>query len=163
MSKDFCSYVFLNFDNASDWHLRENSLDAFQKISKVTKAHLDSIRDWVPTPTEVLGHIAIESHDSHEFLKRVSERGSNFTTEELAAQVFFALVPTAAHFSQVIAHVVDFYLDDDKRKERDEIVKLASVLGDNEAVGKVMDYVREALRESHHQSISCYATAKDLP
>lgn len=139
-------YVFLNFDTANDWHLRENSLDAFQKISKVTKAHLDSIRDWIPTPEDVLGHIAIKNHDSHDFLKRVSESGRDLTTEELAAQVFSAVVPTAAPFSQAIAHVVDFYLDDDKRKEREEIVKLASMPGDKEAVGKLMVYVREALR-----------------
>jgi linoleate 10R-lipoxygenase len=90
----------------------------------------------------------MKNHDSHKFLKRVREAGTDFTTTELAAQVFSAVVPTAAHFSQAIAHVVNFYLDDDKQNERDEIVKLASASRDKEAVAKIMVYVREALRES---------------
>jgi len=43
------SYVFLNTDPADDWHLRENSIEVFERISKVAKAHLDSIGGWVPT------------------------------------------------------------------------------------------------------------------
>jgi linoleate 10R-lipoxygenase len=100
------------------------------------------------TPTEVLNHTAIENYDSHKFLKRIHEARTNVTTEKLAAQVFSAVVPTAAHFSQMIAHVVNFYLDDDKRSEREEIVKLASAFRDKEAVAKIMVFVREALRES---------------
>jgi len=99
------------------------------------------------TPVEVLHHIAIENRDSHKFLTRVLRAGKDFTTEELAAHLFAAVVPTAAHFSQIIAHVVNFYIDSDKRKEREEIVKLASIR-DKEAVAKIMVYVREALRES---------------
>jgi len=134
-------YVFLNFDPGNDWHLRESSIATFGEISKITKAHLDYIGGWV-TPTEVLDHTAIENHDCHKFLKRVQQIGSEFTTDELAAQAFSAVVPTAAHFSQAIAHVINFYLDDDKQNERDEIVKLASASRDKD----VMVYVREALR-----------------
>lgn len=100
------------------------------------------------TPTEILDHIAIKNYDSHRFLKRVREAGTDYTTKELAAQVFSAVVPTAALFSQVIAHVVDFYLDDDKRNEREEIVKLVSACHDKETVAKIMVYVQEALRGS---------------
>uniref|UniRef100_A0A7G1PUP4 Dioxygenase n=1 Tax=Tricholoma matsutake TaxID=40145 RepID=A0A7G1PUP4_TRIMT len=134
-------YVFLNIDPAHDWHLRESSVEAFRKILNVTEAHLG----WV-TPTEILDHIAIKNYDSHRFLKRVREAGTDYTTKELAAQVFSAVVPTAALFSQVIAHVVDFYLDDDKRNEREEIVKLVSACHDKETVAKIMVYVQEALR-----------------
>jgi hypothetical protein len=92
--------------------------------------------------------MAIQNHDCHKFLKRVRDIRTGFSNKELAAQAFSAVVPTAAHFSQAIAHVVNFYLDDDKQKERDEIVRLASASCDKEAVVKIMAYVREALRES---------------
>ena len=109
------------------------------------------------TPTEVLDHTAIENHECHEFLKRVRQIGSEFTAEELAAQAFSAVVPTAAHFSQAIAHVVNFYIDDDKRSERDEIVKLAFASRDKD----VMVYVREALRESYVKISSVTKGAKN--
>lgn len=45
--------------------------------------------------------------------------------------------------------MVDFYLDDDKRREREEIVKLAASRDKNDTA-KVMVYVREALRKSFY-------------
>lgn len=80
-------------------------------------------------------------------MKLVQKAGADFNAEELAAQVYFAVVPTTALFSQAVSDIVNFYLDDDKRKERDEIVKLASVSHGEEAVAKIMAYIREALRE----------------
>ena len=76
----------------------------------------------------------------------------------MAAQAFSAVVPTAAHFSHAIAHVVNFYLDDDKQNERDEIVKLASASRDKD----VMVYVREALREFCVKVSSVIKGAHDL-
>jgi hypothetical protein len=62
-----------------------------------------------------------------------------------ATQAFTAVVPTAALYSQYIAQVVDFYLDNDKKVEREEIVRLAAST-DQAAPAKIMAYVNEALR-----------------
>lgn len=66
------------------------------------------------------------------------------TNAELAAYIVSALVPTAAYFSQAIAHVVDFYLTDEKKKQRDEIVQLFTLINEENAKN-IMTYVYEAL------------------
>jgi len=64
---------------------------------------------------------------------------------EFATQVFAAVVPTAALYSQCVAQVVDFYLDKDRKPVREEIVRLVAS-ADPDAADKVMAYVNEALR-----------------
>lgn len=96
-------------------------------------------------PKEFVNHMVMESHECHEFLKRIHK--GKFTRDELSAHVFAAVVPAAAHFSQAIAHAVNFYLDHDKRQEREEIVRLSSLQGDKEAVVRVMNFLQEALRK----------------
>jgi linoleate 10R-lipoxygenase len=60
--------------------------------------------------------------------------------------VVAAVIPTAAHFSQAIAHVIDFYLNDEKKAEREEIVRLSKTLdGDRTSGQKIMQFVHEAL------------------
>jgi linoleate 10R-lipoxygenase len=64
---------------------------------------------------------------------------------EFATQVFAAVVPTAALYSQYVAQVVDFYLDHGRKADREEIVRLVAS-ADQNASAKVMAYVNEALR-----------------
>src|SRR5258708_33988029 len=64
---------------------------------------------------------------------------------EFATQVFAAVVPTAELYSQYVAQVVDFYLDNDRKAAREEIVKLVASTDPN-AAAKVMAYVNEALK-----------------
>ncbi|KAF5381614.1 hypothetical protein D9615_005503 [Tricholomella constricta] len=145
---DIGRYVFLNFDPADDWHLRVNSTAAFSDIFNITKPHFEKIRNLISIQDRV-NHIAIEDNHSHRFLEHVSKafEGKDVSVEELSAYVFAAVVPTSAHFSQAITHVVDFYLDEDKEKERAEIVTLSATIENNkESVAKIMAYVREALR-----------------
>ena len=73
-------------------------------------------------------------------------RSQNISYREFAAQVFAAVVPTAALYSQYIAQVVDFYLDNDKNEEREEIVRLATS-NDENACTMVMAFVNTALRQ----------------
>jgi len=134
-------YVFLNFDPADDWHLRVDSIDAFSDVFEFTKRHLAGY--------ESLKDISVESDHSRHFLRRVTMafKDQHTPIEELSAYVFAAVVPTCAHFSQAIAHVVDFYLDEDKQQERGEIVELSASVGQKQdSVKKIMAYVREALR-----------------
>ncbi|RDB26685.1 Linoleate 10R-lipoxygenase [Hypsizygus marmoreus] len=139
---DVGRYVFLNFDPVDDWHLREDSITIFQDVSEQTKRHLQGIGSVISLRDS---HLGIESHHCHSFLKRALDANPGASLDEVSAYVFAAVVPTAAHFSQAIAHVVDFYLD--KQQERQEIVRLAGLLGsDKDAGAKIMVYVREALR-----------------
>jgi linoleate 10R-lipoxygenase len=67
----------------------------------------------------------------------------NSALDGLVCSVFAAVVPTAALFSQIIAHVVDFYLDADKKTQRERIVCLV----DERKNAQVMPFIYEALRE----------------
>lgn len=66
------------------------------------------------------------------------------TPAEFASQLFAASVPTAALYSQALANVIDFYLDDDQQSIREKIVELAQSAEDKSA--QIMVYVYEALR-----------------
>lgn len=67
------------------------------------------------------------------------------TNAEFMAYTIATLVPTVAHFSEIIAYVVDYYLGNDKQEERAEIVRLSdSHDGDR---SKIMAYIYEVLRK----------------
>jgi len=87
--------------------------------------------------------------NSHGFLKKLwqSSGKSSNTYREFASQIFAAVVPTAPVYSQAVATIVNFYLDADKKAEREEIVKLVASK-EKDATDKVMGYVYEALRKS---------------
>lgn len=95
----------------------------------------------------VLGWVTRRNDHSDEFLKTlVDATGShsgNSALDGLAGSLFASVVPTAAVFSQIIAHVVDFYLDKDKAPQREQIVRLA----EGHANAQVMPFIFEALRE----------------
>ena len=79
------------------------------------------------------------SHCCHNVIKPLwQELGRNYSHTELAAQIFAAVVPSAALYSQAVSIVVHYYLQEDKKAELEEIIKL----GESPAV---MAYVYEAL------------------
>ena len=79
------------------------------------------------------------SHCCHNVIKPLWEELSNNNSRtELAAQIFAAIVPSAALYSQAVSTVVHYYLREDKKAELEEIIKL----GESPAV---MAYVYEAL------------------
>ena len=65
---------------------------------------------------------------------------------DLAVSLFIEVVPTATHWSQAIAHVVNFYLDDSRKQSREEIVKLAE-MRTTDANKQVAAHIRAALGE----------------
>lgn len=93
----------------------------------------------------------------HPFLSRLAESGRPM--DQLVAQVIGLAVGSCANYAQgtfsihfgwnsidedlAVAHIVDFYLDDDRAKERAEIIKL-SQRDDPESLKLLMGYVREA-------------------
>jgi hypothetical protein len=70
-------------------------------------------------------------------------QSSNSALDGPAGSILASVVPTAALFSQVIAQVVDFYLDSDQEETREHIVRLTEQ-GDN---AQIMPFIFEALRE----------------
>ncbi|KAJ6551508.1 heme peroxidase [Mycena capillaripes] len=127
---DVCRYTFLNSEPSNDWRLRESSVKTFQDFEKVIEQHLGS---WVvDRDSGSLAH-------SLPFLKKLRASGPDVTV--LAAALFTEVVPTAAHWSQAIAHVVNHYLDDSRAQARQEIVRLVEQ-GKNKEVAV---HVRAAL------------------
>jgi len=90
---------------------------------------------------------------SHEFLKKLHAAGKGRGHNELAASLFAEVVPTAAHFSQILSHVINFYLDEGRQEAREDIVRLAS-LHTEIADAEILSYSYEALRKA----ILCVAT-----
>lgn len=81
-------------------------------------------------------------------LRLKSQNYVNFITEVAGSKAdathkVVAAVPTAPFFSKALAHVIDYYVAEERRKDREEIVKLAK---ENKAAN-VKTYVNEALRK----------------
>ncbi|KAG6833018.1 hypothetical protein H0H87_012276 [Tephrocybe sp. NHM501043] len=146
-------YAFSTVDPADDWHLRLDSKAAFSKLLTYVKGRFDRVNN--PFSAAGFTQAAVDwstverTEHSVDFAVRVIDafKETRPTNDELAAYSVAAIIPTAAHYSQAITHVVDFYLGDDKKEQRAEIVRLSASIGHNEqSTAKVMAYVREALR-----------------
>lgn len=140
---EIAEYVYLNFHPEHDWRLRESSQVHSEKIVELIKGHIDKIDTWMSF-SDTKSHIAIENYNSHDFLKKVVDAaGKDCSHRELATQVFAAVVPTAALFAATIASIVDYFLDSNNIAAREDFLAKSS---DKDAPGKVMPYIREALR-----------------
>ena len=79
-----------------------------------------------------------------DFLSALS--ASKRPTRDLVGEVMGIAVGSSVNFAQGIAHVIDFYLDEQRAAERAEIQKLI-LRKDPEAKELLRGYVREAQRE----------------
>ncbi|KAF8657589.1 hypothetical protein AX16_002170 [Volvariella volvacea WC 439] len=143
---DVARYVFLTFDPAHDWRLRESAIRAAQIITDATQDDLSSVESvFRQTLRDV---IKSEGKASYEFLKSVKDANKGWTPEQTSTYIFAAVVPTSAHFSQALSHVVNFYLNPEHARAKEELVKAAEKAekGDKEGLKVFMGYVREALR-----------------
>jgi linoleate 10R-lipoxygenase len=84
------------------------------------------------------------NRNSDHLLKQLSKAERSHPVAEIAASLFFEVVPTAALYSKAIAHVMNFYLHDGRKEAREDIARL-SALHTPEADAKVQGYVHEAL------------------
>jgi len=135
-------YVYLDTDPVYDWHLRE----AAQKYGKTI---MDPILDHVKRVSGWIHHITNTPNDNcHKLIKNLWHAlNTAYSREEIAAQIFAAVVPSAALYSQAVSIVVHYYLGADKKTELEEIIKLGECSDEN-ASGKVMVYVYEALKQN---------------
>lgn len=155
--------MFTEYDHVDDWRLREGSIKTFVEFVEIVESHLDGIAG-VRLPSIVWHQSSPLSPDlpqltitdwrrdqlanSHDFLSRIlSSAQKSKSHTELATSLFAAVVPTAAHWAQAVAHAVNFFLQDDQHVARAEIVALAK-LDTREGNNKIAVYVREALRQS---------------
>lgn len=144
---DIATYVYLNFDPANDWRLRESSQADCKEFVEVVRAHVDKI-SWIPSLSDSQTHHAMENDNGHVFLKKLWQstgKNTSSSSKEFAAQIVAAVVPTAALYSQALATVVGFYSGKDKQAAREDIVNLVKS-NEKDASEKVMSYVYEALR-----------------
>jgi linoleate 10R-lipoxygenase len=92
----------------------------------------------------VLRWVSMWNDHSDGFLRDLVEatgsQSGNSALDGLAGSLLASVVPTAALFSQIIAHVVDFYIDTDRAEE---IARLA----ERRANAQIMPFIYEALRE----------------
>ncbi|KAJ7768506.1 heme peroxidase [Mycena metata] len=129
-------YIFWNAEPTNDWKLRESSLETYKNFETVVRKHLGRLWDKDPV-------LIAQSKPFLDELHRVSEeRGQD--DADLVAALFTEIVPTAAHWSQAIAHVVNFYLDAPQSETRQEIVALAQK-GTVEDNAVVAVHIRHAL------------------
>ena len=83
----------------------------------------------------------LNGHSCHNVFKSLWQAlgtSGKYTRTEVAAQIFAAVVPSAALYSQAVSTVVHYYLQEDKKAELEKIINL----GESPAV---MAYVYEAL------------------
>jgi hypothetical protein len=168
MFQTVAEYVHLNFSSEHDFRLRESSQAYCEKIVEFTKEHVDKIGQRISLP-DTFNHIATGGHTGHDFLKKVFDKlGKRYSHREIAAHVFAATVPSAAVWSAAVTHVLDFFLQEEGKKEateeevkqekanremREAVAKLLESKEEGDKV-KLQGYIREAIRQSHFSSIS---------
>lgn len=99
---------------------------------------------------DTFNRLYAQNDRSDEFLRDLiaassddGERGP----DELAASVLAEVVATAALYSSALTHVIEFYLNDLKEKEREEIATLSHI-NTFESDERLNQFIREALSES---------------
>ncbi|KAJ7621147.1 heme peroxidase [Roridomyces roridus] len=128
---DVGRYLFLNSDPSNDWRLRESSIQTFKDFVNVIKGHLGS-SFWDANRASLAQSLPV--------LTKLAAKYSDPT--ELTAALFVETVPTAAHWSQAIAHVVNFYLDKNRADARQKIVELAKQPAGTK---QIVNHIRAAL------------------
>lgn len=141
---DVGHYIFMNSHPGREWQLLEASQKTYDDVSKYLTGHINAINSAFGFVSDGINHLAIASHNSHSFIKTAGIAIPAASANDLCAYIFASVIPTSALYSRAITHVVDFYLDEDKRAERMEISRLFS-LSDSE---KILSYVYKALRLS---------------
>lgn len=98
----------------------------------------------------VLRWVSMRNDLSDDFLKDLVEatgsRLGHSALDGLAGSLLASVVPTAALFSQIIAQVVDFYIDTDRAEQ---IAQLA----EKRANAQIMPLIFEALREFYLMTV----------
>ncbi|KAH7106072.1 heme peroxidase [Auriculariales sp. MPI-PUGE-AT-0066] len=142
-------FMFLNTRPHAGWKLREQSKQFSQRLLTQITAHLDHITHGsisIAKARDTLVHWLVGQDDhAHDFLKNLVKMNTNATAEELAYTVLGTMVASVPNYGQAAAHVINFYLDEARKAEKEHICRLALRV-DDESDKLLTGYVLEALR-----------------
>ena len=66
-------------------------------------------------------------NSNEKFLKQLAAVRGSHSTDQITVSLFSEVVPTAALYSKAIAHIVNFYLSDNRKDAREEVARLAKL------------------------------------
>ncbi|KAG8952208.1 hypothetical protein FRC04_004915 [Tulasnella sp. 424] len=144
------TYIFLNVQPETGWILEENSEKVAKLLQGYVKGHIDAIRSRKLSISKLkdsfLTWFTGEKDESREFLKRLA--ASNRSSDELSYNVFGIIVASCANWSMAASLILNFYLDDARKVEREEIIKLVTSekAESKESSSLLLGYILEALR-----------------
>ncbi|KAJ3839678.1 heme peroxidase [Lentinula raphanica] len=137
--QDVCRYVFLDFEPVYDWQLRESSIAFFREFNKDVRLHLETESGFI---SNTLSHFKKHLPKRPAFLDKLHKEGHDLRIDELATALFCAVVPTAAHWAQDVAHIVNHYIEASRVEERAELVALVKA---GRIAGRATDLIKNAL------------------
>ncbi|KZP28015.1 hypothetical protein FIBSPDRAFT_273412, partial [Athelia psychrophila] len=145
------NYVLMNTEPVDEWSLHQQALQITDTFTGLITGHLNRLSGSILSVSvltdTVKGLFAGQNNteNSDAFLKQLLTVRRTHPPSQISASLFAEVVPTAAVYSKAVAHIVNFYLDDGRARERADIAALAAERTP-EAERKIMRYAREAIR-----------------
>ncbi|KAI3616961.1 heme peroxidase [Moniliophthora roreri] len=120
--------------------IAKNVFDCAPKAAGASNVFLGALSTVASTV-----HSVIDNKPCYAFLRRLAETGRPIN--EIVAMVVGLAVGSSVNYAQAAVHVIDFYMAEERKAERAEIIKL-SQSKDSEGKGwdTLVGYVREAMR-----------------
>ncbi|KAF7968054.1 hypothetical protein HWV62_32073, partial [Athelia sp. TMB] len=168
---DLHNFIFQNYRKEDGWRVRSKALEASEKLSKQIEERFKASSEpneetiWgvaVRVYREMNEGLHVGGVSSDGFLERLDwwmeshqkdatsgnldrPAGRDVDTPKIVANVLGLCIMTCASFAQVCSQAVDFYLQDERAKERKLIVELAEKNNPRDNA-QIMGYIREAQR-----------------
>jgi len=139
-----CTSVFINVLPENGWLLRSGA----KKVSALTNEIIKKSLIASNPRSSIFGFAARmifseEQRRCYPFMRRLAKLGMDMDT--MVANVIGLTVGSTVNYAQAVTQVVDFYLDDERAPEREEIAKLVHK-DDSKSMELLRGYVREAMR-----------------
>ncbi|KZV98733.1 heme peroxidase [Exidia glandulosa HHB12029] len=142
-------FMFLNTRPVAGWSLRERSQKFSHLFLGEIKAHLEHIARGnfsIAGLRDSLMHLIVHQDDhAHDFLRTLYSMNTTASLDELAYTVLGTVVASVPNYGQAAAHVINFYLEEKHRAQKEHICRLALRV-DDESDRLLTGYVLEALR-----------------
>ncbi|KAI0756453.1 heme peroxidase [Daedaleopsis nitida] len=133
--------VYLNSQPENNWSISKRASYFAQIFSQFIEKALS---DAAPGLINTLTHALSFTHEpAHDFLAKFST--SKAPHNEIVADILGFAVSTSVSLAKTVAQVVNFYLADERAKERAEVTRLAATK-DQASFDLLRGYVREAQR-----------------
>ncbi|CAL1708758.1 unnamed protein product [Somion occarium] len=142
--------VFINVQPEHGWALRHGAKQVGDIVLQMIEKSLNEASPKTASNplTNIFNAVSSliwrpEDKQCYSFLRKLADTGR--PTKELVAQVIGLAVGSSVNYSHATAQVIDFYLDDERTKERNEIIQLVNKR-DAQSAELLRGYVREAQR-----------------